>query len=75
MFKNIILSLIALVLLITSGFFIYQTVSNKNDKRTKENALVQARKDCSDKIHPKGLDVYADYNQCMASKGFDEFKK
>jgi hypothetical protein len=66
---------VALAVLIASGVFAYQTISSHQDKQANANALSQARKDCADKIHPQGLDVYADYNQCVASKGFDEFKK
>ena len=75
MFKNVVILVVVLVALIASGVFAYQTVNNHNDKQASAKALSQARKDCADKIHPQGLNVYGDYNQCMASKGFDDFKK
>lgn len=77
MVKNILLSIITIVVIAAGGTFIYQTISTNNEKQARAAALEQVRKECSSRINPRaeGDLVYGEYNQCLAGKGFDEFKK
>ncbi len=67
-YKNIILTIIAVTLLVGVGIFAW-SVMQKN--KVKE-AELNARKECSSEIMPRAADylAYSGYHKCMASKGF-----
>lgn len=68
MFRTVLLSLITTAVVAASGAFMYRVFSIKNA----EHSHTAAIKECSSKIHTRadGSYIYADFNQCMASKGF-----
>jgi hypothetical protein len=74
MFKNIILSVIALAILVASSAFSYQMLNTQQQEQASANALTQARKDCAEKIYPKAQNVYGEYDKCVAGKGFNDFR-
>lgn len=70
MFKNLMLGIIAFAIVAASGVFIYEVIHSNSVKDARAKAEAQAKRDCSNKIFTIHGVRSADYDSCMASKGF-----
>lgn len=83
MYKNILLTIVALAVLIGAGAYTYVTIDNHASKQGEYSAQKEAKKQCANNIPDEGSSTefvgmsgytnytnYPKFDRCLASKGF-----